>query len=466
MKTKLKNIILGASLVVSVGTSVALLSAKAVNNKNNTENQNIVPIKRTGLSFNLAELELNVKDEILKTKYASDFSDSYPRLFKNDVSAFYELKYKNYWENQFKLKDTNDFTDKNFSLITKKLRNINELYLDYNVTFYSYANDFTGELFLKIILVDKEDQKLYNDKKLESSKIRRFEHLYKVSGFKKLEKEENSNYYKFYPHSGSISKIKIKDYIKSYETVEKFKQTISDSYKSEKAQTLNSLLLDAVKYTNSTNVDYSSVRLQLNVNENDPDLVSLNIPVYSKVYEANEEELSKINEKVNVANNIQVEMFYLDFLYANEIYDLLTVTQKDGSHIYGLTIDEISKGYDEQTMNYNNLKIDVVKTPGTSDEKHKENQAKLEKLLEKFDIQFYPPVRNVETNCLEIQYKLIPHRTLFNKENSLIEFDFTSKFITPSNTNDKKGFSLESFKTESNSDENNTNSEENDNSQE
>lgn len=466
MRTKLKNIILGASLVVSVGTSVALLSAKAVNNKNNTENQNIVPIKRTGLSFNLAELELNVKDEILKTKYASDFSDSYPRLFKNDVSAFYELKYKNYWENQFKLKDTNDFADKNFSLITKKLRNINELYLDYNVTFYSYANDFTGELFLKIILVDKEDQKLYDDKKLESSKIRRFEHLYKVSGFKKLEKEENSNYYKFYSHSGSISKIKIKDYIKSYETVEKFKQTISDSYESGKAQTLNSLLWDAVKYTNSTNVDYSSVRLQLNVNENDPDLVSLNIPVYSKVYEANEEELSKINEKVNVGNNVQVEMFYLDFLYANEIYDLLTVTQKDGSHIYGLTIDEISKGYDEQTMNYNNLKIDVVKTPGTSDEKNKENQEKLEKLLEKFDIQFYPPVRNVETNCLEIQYKLIPHRTLFNKENSLIEFDFTSKFITPSNTNDKKGFSLESFKTESNSDENNTNTEENDNSQE
>ncbi|QDY88715.1 MAG1430 family protein [Mycoplasma anserisalpingitidis] len=466
MRIKLKNIILGSILAISIGTSVALLSTKAVYDKNSPKNKNIVPIKTTGLTFDLSELELIVKDNILKTKYASDFSDSYPRLFKNDVSAFYELRYKNYWEDQFKLKDINDFADKNFSLVTKKLRNINELYLDYDVTFYSYANDFTGELFLKIILIDKEDQKLYNDKKLESSKIRRFEQLYKVDGFKKLEKVENSNYYKFYPHSGSISKIKIKNYIKGYETVEKFKKAISDSYENEKAQTLNSLLWDAVKYTNSTNVDYSSVRLQLNVNENDSDLVSLNIPVYSKVYEANKEELSKINEKVNVGNNIQVEMFYLDFLYANEIYDLLTVTQKDGSHIYGLTVDEISKGYDSETMSYNNLKIDVVKTIGTSEEKYKENQEKLEKLLDKFDIQFYPPVRNIETNCLEISYKLIPHRTLFNKENSLIEFDFTSKFITPSNTNDKKGFSLDSFKIESSSNENDTNTEENSDSQE
>lgn len=441
MKTKFKNIILGTVLLSTVSASATLLSIKAIQQENILKNKNIVPIKTTGLTFNLADLKLSVKDEITKTKYASEFVNSYPRLFKNDVSTYYELNYKEYWENQFKLKDINDFVNKNYSLITKNLKNINELFFDYNVTFYSYANDFTGELFLKIVLIDKEDQKLYNENKLDQSKIKRFEHLYKVDGFKKLEKVENTNYYKFYSHSGSISKIRIKDYIKGYESVEKFKKAVSEN---EKSETLNSLLWDAVKYTNSTNIDYSAIKLQFNVNQDDPDLVALNVPVYSQVYEATEDNLSNINKKVNIGNNIQSEMFYLDFLYANEIYDLLTVVQKDGSHIYNLTVDELVAGYNKETMSYDNLKISLI--PTTDESKNRENQEKLDRLLSKFDIQFYPPVKNLQTNCLEIQYKLIPHRTLFNKENTMIEFDFTSKFITPSNTNDKKGFSLESFR--------------------
>ncbi|WP_406615455.1 MAG1430 family protein [Mycoplasmopsis hyopharyngis] len=172
-----------------VGFATALLVNSKTSNKFNADND----IESFALHVNKNELDIS-------KHYSSDFifSDEDDVLNNLDLTHAEREESKKFWADQLlKFSYGDGFKNKKFFIQNKKgtpLSLFNKQNVKYVYNFSSFANEITGELFLRVRYYDEQYKGLTDSEKL-SKKVYKYK-IFKISGFKKITKADIENKYK------------------------------------------------------------------------------------------------------------------------------------------------------------------------------------------------------------------------------------------------------------------------------
>ncbi|MGP1451702.1 MAG: MAG1430 family protein [Metamycoplasmataceae bacterium] len=179
-KPKVALLIAANLCAATVITYSAIIIAKSKTNSINPDD-------------NIDTYQLHVENQEILKKSPRDLirSDEDTILNDLDVPSGKRDEYKKYWANQFfNFKEKN--TDINFSITNNRgtpLKYINNK--KYLFHFSSFANEETGELFLRMRYISVEHKSL-SEKDREEKKLYKTK-IFKLSGFKKITKEQIKN---------------------------------------------------------------------------------------------------------------------------------------------------------------------------------------------------------------------------------------------------------------------------------
>lgn len=210
---KLTNkIILGsATLFVLAGWTPALVNKVKLSAlfKQETFDDKVNALKAELSQFSLATGNFDVKDE-----YASKYANN-PTYIKSSLNT--PKGESNFWKNQLlfsSLLNNNDLNQNKIFGLNHPKGHLLNIYQDkYNISFYSYASDLTGTLYLRVIFNPKKSTYLNTQ----------VDYIYKLEGFKKYDKTS-------YSEGMFIKDVNfVENLLTNYPTLDEFEQAYNQA---------------------------------------------------------------------------------------------------------------------------------------------------------------------------------------------------------------------------------------------
>lgn len=286
--------------------------------------------------------------KILLNNFSLNASDS----AKNNLASSYATVNSttnvqvsnNYWTDELifkRLASDEELQTKDFILKDANGTFLNYFKDKYIIDFSSFANDLEGELYLKVSLREIAST---------SSLPKVVDHVFKVSGFKKVTFEDNKKY--LFINSARLNM----EGLIPFKNVEGLKQKYNSSSNEDKAQLINSFVEFDLSNSAIVNLELSSISFDQNKLKIAPALqLKVNAATQKNLYST---QIFTGEKEYISAKEFEVDLgkyFKIKNTWATQV--TLSGATKDLSE---LTLDDIKNSFNKSTLTFSSLKLNHI----------------------------------------------------------------------------------------------------------